>query len=478
MTIAKNTLANVGGAVIPLAITILTVPVYLRLIGEERYGVLVVIWLLLGYFGFFDLGLGRATAQRMTRLSDDDKRSHLLWTSLVLTLVFWLLGCSVLWLSSEWMLVHVITIGDALRKETLTAIPWLLLALLLLLLTSVMRGALQGRERFVAINSVSVLGDTLNQLLPLLVAWFGYTSMGALLPATLGGQLIASVLLFVQCKKYVPISNHPKIDYTQVKPLLSYGGWSCVLSMTGPLLVVLDRLVIGSISGAKAVAYYTVPYNLASKLMIFPGSFAGSLFPRLAALPSNESRILADQATRSLIAFMTPVVIAVTGVVHPFLILWLGSDFAQRGVGVSELILLGVWVNSLVIPHNVRLQAEAKLKRVFVIYLIELPIYFLMLWAGLKYFGLIGAAAAWSLRVLLDATLLLRFEGALRATFLYALPSMILVIAASLVALMLDVTMFWRWLALFTIFAFSIALHWQLLMEATKTIIFLWRKTT
>jgi O-antigen/teichoic acid export membrane protein len=468
MTIAKNTLANIGGALIPLAATILTVPVYLRLIGEERYGVLAVIWMLIGYFGFFDFGLGQATAQRMATLNDDDRRSNLLWTSLALTSVLGVLGGSALWLSSEWMLVHVVTIGEAGQKEALSSIPWLLLALPLLLLTSAMRGALQGRECFVAINLVSVIGDTFNQTLPLLVAWFGYTSMGYLLPAALGGRLLTLILLFIQCKKHVPLNNNPTIDFTQVKPLLNYGGWSCTLSMVGPLLVTLDRLVIGSISGAKSVAYYTIPYNLVTKLMIFPGSFAGALFPRLASLPSQESRILADQATLTLIAFMTPMVIVGMSVIQPFLIAWLGVDFAQRSAGVSELIILGVWVNSLVIPHHARLQAEAKLRRIFVIYLIQLPIYFIMLWAGLKYFGLMGAAAAWSLRVLIDTTMLLTFAGAFRTTVLYALPSMIMVLSASLVALLIDVTIMWRWLALFTLTAFSIALHRQLLIGNAK----------
>jgi O-antigen/teichoic acid export membrane protein len=177
---------------------------------------------------------------------------------------------------------------------------------------------------------------------------------------------------------------------------------------------------------------------------------------------------LADQATLTLIAFMTPMVIVGMSVIQPFLIAWLGVDFAQRSAGVSELIILGVWVNSLVIPHHARLQAEAKLRRIFVIYLIQLPIYFIMLWAGLKYFGLMGAAAAWSLRVLIDTTMLLTIAGAFRTTVLYALPSMIMVLSASLVALLIDVTIMWRWLALFTLTAFSIALHRQLLIGNAK----------
>jgi O-antigen/teichoic acid export membrane protein len=447
MNLGKHAVTNLVGNVLPMLVTLVTVPLYLRFVGVERYGILAIIWALMGYFGFFDFGFGRAVSQRMARLSDakDSERSNLLWTALTTTFMLGVVGSLLLWVFAGYVLTHLIDMSESSRNEMSSAVTWLLLALPILLPTSVLQGALQARLRFVELNTIQVLGSTLTQLLPLIVAASGYVELQILVPTALASRLLTASLLFSQCWRHVPLIGLPLIDRSHIKPLIHYGGWISVITLLGPLLVTIDRVIIASLSGAKAAAYYSVPYNLVSRTMVISGSLSSAIFPRLAAASIGHAQKIALRATTVLVAIMTPVVIIGLFVVHPFLDLWVGEAFAKSSAGVAELILLGVWINALVIPHHARLLAADDPKTVVIIYLIQIPIYFLMLWLGITYWGIMGAAAAWSLRVLVDTAMLLHVAGALKHTLRVMIPSLIIVITAALVVLETETHSSMRW---------------------------------
>lgn len=418
-----------------MLIALATVPLYLGYIGAERYGVLAVIWALLGYFGFFDLGFGRAVTQRMARLADadDSERSKLLWTALLSTFVLGVLASVLLWLFSDYILLNVIDMSARSRSEVAGAVAWMLLALPVLLPTSVLTGALQARLRFAEVNIIQLAGSLISQLLPLAVAASGHIELKLLVPAALASRVLLAVLLLQQSRRHVPLMGSPAIDRLHLKAMLSYGGWVSVMTFLGPLLVTIDRLIIATLSGAKAVTSYTVPYDLVSRTMVISMSLASALFPLLASSRPDEARVLADRATVVLLAVMTPIVIAGIFVAQPFLNVWLGNSLAANSAGVSELILLGVWVNALVIPHHARFMATENPRTVVMIYLIQIPIYLLMLWVGLKYWGVVGAAGAWSLRVCIDTIMLLYVNRALPKILGYAAPYAVLVFSAVVV---------------------------------------------
>jgi len=408
MNIFKNSLCNLTGSLLPTAVTLFTVPLYLRLIGVDRYGILVVAWVILGYFGVFDLGLGRATAQRIAALRDNEpkEREEVFWTALILNMAFGIVGMLLLWPVARLYFSTFLNVSDALRLEILAAVPWLIVALPVSTVSGVLSGALQGREQFVALNFCRVLESIVSQCLPLVVVWFHGPQLSWLVPATLAGRVLVFVLMFVQCYYYLPLNMALSVRRDQAIALFRFGGWVTLIGFIAPLLTILDRFLIGSISGPKALTYYTIPFSLVSRAGALPGSLSDALFPKLSASSEKESFRLMDVAVHSVSVIMTPLIIASILILKPFLIWWVGSDVAMNAAPVGEIIAFGFWFNGLACIPVSGLLAKGRPDLVAKCHLAELIPYLVFLAFALYTWGVLGAALAWSMRVTVDALLL------------------------------------------------------------------------
>src|SRR5258708_24833208 len=96
----RSTLWNFIGQAIPLFIAIRAFPVLVAKLGIERFGVLTLVWVAIGYFSLFDLGLGRAMTQMIA--SNLGQRAEIalagvIKTGLTLMGVISLAGAGLVW---------------------------------------------------------------------------------------------------------------------------------------------------------------------------------------------------------------------------------------------------------------------------------------------------------------------------------------------------------------------------------------------
>lgn len=436
MSIRRNTAYNLLGAVVPTAVSLVTIPIYLGLIGEARYGVLAIAWLLLGYFGLFDFGLGRATAQSIAALRDASaaERAESFWTALAMNLGLGVFGALALWPVAGYFFGQVFKIDEALRPELLAAVPWLMLAVPMATVSGVLTGALQGRERFLELNLISVSGTVGFQLLPLAVAAAGHINLGILLPAAIFARVLTLLLLAWRCRTEVTRGQPVRFASTQAASLLRFGGWVTVTAIVGPMMVILDRFIIGATAGAKAVTYYTVPFNLAERTTMLSGALTSALFPRFASLRPQEERQLAHEGLRALVVVMTPLTALAVLLIEPFLAWWISPELAARSSLVGQVIILGFWVNAFAHIPYAQLLARGRPDIVAKCHLAELLPYLALLYLGLHFAGLAGAALAFSLRVAVDYLLLAGFAGLLRSSLILLAAPVGLLAAAALIA--------------------------------------------
>ena len=99
--LAKNTVLNFVGLALPTAVGLATIPFVVRWLGTDRFGVLSLAWVVVGYFSFFDLGLGRATTKYVAEAlgkGEIEKIPGYFWTTAYIQAVLGTLGAVILWL--------------------------------------------------------------------------------------------------------------------------------------------------------------------------------------------------------------------------------------------------------------------------------------------------------------------------------------------------------------------------------------------
>lgn len=414
MSVKRHTFYNLCGAIVPSLISLVTVPAYLHLIGDARYGVLAIVWLFLGYFGLFDPGVTRAAAFHMSRLHEPNQakeRESVFWTALLVNLSFGLVGGVVLYFAARPIFMSTFKMPESMRAEVMASLPWLAASIPVSIATGVLGGALQAREWFGVSNAINVGNVAISQIVPLAVAYWHGPDLRWLIPAVLIARMFGSIPTFIAIWRALPLGIGGFFDTKLLKSLFSYGGWVTVTNLLTPVLSTMDRMLIGSLLSAEAVAFYTVPFNLVSRASALPGSLATSLFPRLSRSSQEDSARLASDAVAALAAVMTPLFVLAMGAFPIFMQHWVGRNFAAHAAPVGIILLVGIWMNGLAyIPYG-HLQAVGRPDLVAKFHAIEVIPFLGILWLGLHYFGLIGAAYAWSLRVIFDTLLLFAAGG-------------------------------------------------------------------
>jgi len=75
--LARNTVLNFIGQALPLLVGILVIPFIIRSLGTERFGILTLAWIVIGYFSLFDMGLSRATTKFVAEIISRGKSEKL-----------------------------------------------------------------------------------------------------------------------------------------------------------------------------------------------------------------------------------------------------------------------------------------------------------------------------------------------------------------------------------------------------------------
>jgi O-antigen/teichoic acid export membrane protein len=410
--LARNTIWNLLGQLLPMVVAVFTIPPLVRALGVDRFGILSLAWIVIGYFSLFDLGIGRALTKLISdKLGLDEAHTipPLAWTSLALMFLLGLVGTAVMLGISTWLVRSALKAPAELREESLHSFYWLAISIPIVTVTAGLRGILDALQRFRVANLIRIPMSVFSFVGPLVVLPFSHTLTPVII-VLVAGRMIGCVAHAWACLRAFPaLRAGLSLDRSMVMPVLRFGGWMTVSNIIGPLMTYLDRFLIGGLLSLSAVAYYTAPYDAVSRLLMIPAAASGVLFPAFAFSLHQAPRrteLLLSRGTRFVFLAILPVVLTLVVFAREGLNLWLGPAFAENGSTIVRWLAAGVLVNSLAHAPFALIQSAGRPDLTAKLHVLELPVYLTALWLLTVRFGIEGAAIAWTLRLLLDAAAL------------------------------------------------------------------------
>src|SRR5712692_4445945 len=313
--LAANTIWNLVGQLLPMAVAVVAIPPLVRLLGVDRFGLLSLAWIVIGYFSLFDMGMGRALTKLVAdKLGGNDEQSipPLVWTSLLLLLLLGVIGGLVTLSISPWLVHAALRVPAALQAETLHGFELLAVSIPIVTVTSGLRGILEAQQRFRVLNFIRVPTSIFSFGGPLLVLPFSH-SLVPVIVILIIGRLIGCAAHVIACLHSMPALGHNfALQRAVVLPLVKFGGWMTISNIVGPIMVYMDRFLIGALLSVSAVAYYTAPFDLVARLTVISGSVTGVLFPAFAvSLVQDPDRtaLLFSRGTKYVFLAMFPVIL-------------------------------------------------------------------------------------------------------------------------------------------------------------------------
>lgn len=407
--LARNTLLNLIGRVVPLLVGLAAMPYVIHHLGPDRFGLLSIAWMVVGYFALFDLGIGPATTKFVAELlgkGEIEKLPELVWTALASQSCFGLLAGVLLAVSSQLLVNHLLKIPAGLHTQARLIFLILAVALPLDFASASLSGVLAASQRFDLLNALSLPSSVLTYLVPVSALALGFGLPAVVLFLVLARVAGFAVLVLLCVRLYPQLLTRVRFNPRLVRSLLGYGGWVTVTSAVGPILAYFDRFLVGATVSIAAVGFYTPPYMVSTKLLTVPYSLMATLFPAFSTSAGRGDyewiRNALVRSLKLLLLTIGPAALLLVFFACPILTLWVGARYANEGAIVLQIMAVGVIANALAtVPSNL-LYGVGRPDICAKLHLFQVPIHVATTWILVIHLGIVGAAIAWTSRMFLE----------------------------------------------------------------------------
>ncbi len=405
--VVKGSLWTLAGQVAPLAVSLVATPFVIRYLGSTGYGLLILVGLIPTYLSFADFGMNIASTRFASEAfaeGNGPKEAGVIRTASLIALTTSVPIAAIIFIFSA-QIIGIFNVPENLLPDASLALKFAAITFVVNFLNGILNTPQLTRLRM-DLNTFINGGFSVLGLISVPIVLFFYREIAlatfVLMTVSilkLGGNLIVSGHLlrdlFRRAKETV-----------DTRSLLKFGAGVSVAGIAGILLANAEKGILAATVSAAALAHYSVAFTLASMMTMFSGAMVQSLLPAFSRLRQDGNVGHLDslylRGIRISMVWAIPVLAILSLIAKPFFSRWAGEDFGNNSALPFYVLLGGVAFNIVAYFPYTAIMASGRSDVLAKLYWIELAAYVALVWFLSSRFGAVGAAAAWSIRVIID----------------------------------------------------------------------------
>jgi O-antigen/teichoic acid export membrane protein len=411
--VTRNLLGNFAGRGIGAGLGVLLIPVYVRILGVEAYGLVPFFLVVQMLLGILDLGMSPTINRQIAmRVTSDERRTEARDLLRTIEVFYWPLGVVI---GAAFFAAAPLIAGRWLQSETLgvgtieTAVRLMGVTVALQWPFSLYENTLHGLQRIVEFNAISAGMAILRAAGAVLVLW-RWPTITAFFAWQAAVSGVTAGMYAVNTWKYMPEGPRPAVRTQLLRDVRRFAAG---MTLTLTLLLTLtyaDRLLLSRILPLESFGYYGIATSLGAGLLYLMSPISLTVLPRFTELLARGEHDLLVRTYHLSAQLMTVVLTPVAFVIALFsrevMILWTrDAGIAERTSSLVSVLVLASLLFALVeIPYMIKL-AQGRTRLAASTNLVLLVLYIPMLTIMAHRFGAIGAAfsllALYSLKFLI-----------------------------------------------------------------------------
>ncbi len=347
-----NSASNVSTYAVSLVIAFLLTPFIVRTLGDSLYGFWVLLMSFIGYASILEMGVQPAVVKLVGHYrgrGELDKLSQLLSTALFFFLGAGAVAAVVLAFVLPPFVARFVLVGEAIPHSRLL---FMVIAAdaLVMFANLLFAGILYGWQLYYAKNLIDIVAWLVNA--GLLVLFLVSGGMVALAACKLGTDLLALGANVIVCRRAFPELRFATtaVGRRSFHELLGFGSRVFVSATTMRIATHAQPLIISAAHSSAATAFFAVPARLVDYVRQTIWGLSTGFMPMFSELEGREESDLLESLylrySRYLFALILPMIVLLLVFGGPFIALWIGPEYAERGTWVLRLLALTALADS------------------------------------------------------------------------------------------------------------------------------------